>query len=1117
MVRPDELLPQSENSPLKSLIVYKDDPLFGDTGFDAKADAFNHEAFANTLLSLLEKNNPPLSIGLFGAWGIGKSTIINILFDKIKRQCDRSLKPIYFNAWKYSADSFRRQFLIDVATQIYGVGHELVLRLEQLNYADVLKQDHQKNLARTIVNAIKDAFKLKFSIRAPAVARFIVGCIALFAAAAISAAISNYSYLFGSLVLSVIAPAIFIWFSNLKFEDVFVIQEAPIYDPKLIFPEQFEKEFTALINSKALDGRRVVIAIDDLDRCEPKLVQDILISTKNFIGQQNCFFIVPCDDRTIVKVFTDANQKQGYEDESLRKYFNVALRIPPITSTDLIDFANSTARQSGLLEEVVQIAVLANCRDARKMKHFLNSFMMKYQVAKTRESAHLMPQIVDSNLPELAKAVLIEDAYPDLFARIVENPRTYNLLERAALNPDDNDDELASLKLDKWSTDFPGLRDILERTRDVTMAHADVFFSLKSTNTEVRIPRGGELKTALIEGNSNLIDEIAQGITDNTAKTATADLLIDVLKRSTHLFLQNSVSGTLRLYSVAKLFTPADRRRVASAVTSALVYNDSVDILTQVPEHVLACAENSGGPRQDLIFTKYYGSIEKLDTLYPPANVTSFVKSLYEFASERKRFSDLLNSKFAGWISSGEGLTALDSLSMWHDLPTDEKIPSPDLAGRVLADTSATEGDLTNHILRRKILFENWNPKYADPFVKMLSVYVQLPQTEGGYSPELKFSLESVMTNHQLLDCPSANQLWQYLPGLYDRLKDIEGRAAITKTAVVFAVISKDVSLRTSSKEFLLRVWKLFDDPSLRESLAFVRSFESEETIQLVKGAVEQEFASMQNELQTPNDRTEKRLALCLENSALLPENAIGAFLSRTLEVQNDEALQRWLKLIATHRAMLGIEFSDGLATRSLVLAKQNADRPQRQDLLLGNFAAMLKHVTQETRRQLEKEYFSLLKDPNRNTRDSAAKILRAVRDSDSKTTEFKIVLGNTLDDLRRELSPTNLSEYRAAIEALIDHFDLFSDSQWGVVAEMAKRLLSESNPTLSEFGISLSEKIEAIPGPYQEELIHLLINVENGSTEISGRASNVLNKLASDGLLDSSRELLASRRQRSE
>lgn len=124
---------------LGRLLVLNDEPLFGkDAPFQADLDVFNHAAFAAALLKLLKENAPPLSVGLFGRWGIGKSTVINILFRWISESESTSFKQIYFNAWKYSGDSFRRQFLIEVAKQIYGsASHPQVKRLEQLNYTEV--------------------------------------------------------------------------------------------------------------------------------------------------------------------------------------------------------------------------------------------------------------------------------------------------------------------------------------------------------------------------------------------------------------------------------------------------------------------------------------------------------------------------------------------------------------------------------------------------------------------------------------------------------------------------------------------------------------------------------------------------------------------------------------------------------------------------------------------------------------------------------------------------------------------------------------------------------------------------------------------------------------------
>lgn len=1101
-----------KKSALGTLTVFKDEPLFSEDEFDRTSDAFNHAAFAETILKLIKQNEPPLSIGLFGAWGIGKSTIINILFKKIAQQDSASLKPIYFNAWKYSADSFRRQFLIEVARQIYGDGHEKVTRLEQLNYTDVLKQSHQKNLAAALVQGLKDAFDVKFAFRGTAVARFVIGCASLLGGVAVAALIATHSPLIAAFVLATVVPAVFVWFSRVKFEELFVFQETPIYDPKLIFPEQFETEFSALIKSDALEGKRAVIAIDDIDRCEPKVVQDILISTKNFIGQENCFFVVPCDDRTIVEVFTEPNQKQGYKDESLRKYFNVGLRIPPITSTDLIDFANTMARKTGIPEGVVQVAVLANCRDARKMKHFLNSFAMKYQIGKARESADLMPKIVDANLLELAKAVLIEDAYPELFAKIVENPRVYQLLERAALAADDNKDELTSLKLENWKSEFPGLKEVLERTRDIPMVHADVFFSLKSTNPEVKVPRGTELKTAVIEGKTSILDEIAKGITDSAARTATADLLLDLLNRSTERFLQRAITGTLRLYCVGNVFSPDDKQRVAVAVINGLLYRDTMGILTQPPDQVLACAGDAGQNRLEGVLARYFDSIQKLQVPSPPPNILILVSSLYQFPGERKRFAGLLNAKFAEWSGTREGISALENMTIPRDLPPDERIPSDEVVKKILGATVPQVAELGNNVIRRKILFVNWKQEYAETFVPTLVSILQAAQSVTTYSTEIEFAIESVILNTRLPEATNANQLWSLLPPLYSRMTDAKGKIEISRAAVVFALMSKDANVRNAARDFLLGVWRTLSDPTLRESLDFVKSIQSPETFQLTKSAIEQELNSINSELQAPNDRTVERVTLCLDYSDRLPANSIPDLLIRALDVSQDEALKRWFGVIKAHEERLTAEFPEGLANRCLELTKSSASRPQRQDLLLRSFADVLVKLSPEKKRGLDQQYFPLLKDTNASTRNAAATVLAMVRSSLSDIPEFKISVSNTLGDLRRDVKTQELLQYRPVFDALIAQSDLFGDYQWKDVSDLSKRLLSQTDAGLQEYGMVLAEAMLSVPDADQEELLHLLINLENSSPALKDRATRRLDQLSSGKLSDSARKVLENR-----
>jgi hypothetical protein len=705
----DSAISDGTTNVLDKFHIFVDDPLFARKNA-VDTDAFNHEAFAETILKLILQNKPPLSIGLFGSWGIGKSTIVNILRRKIEEKHSTELKDIYFNAWKYSGDSFRRQFLIEVAQQIYGDDHADVRRIQQLNYSEVLKKSHQKNLIESIRIALKDARSIKFAFRGSAVARLIISCLSILACLALGDLVSKWSLTFAGLSLSLSISAVFVWFSGMKFDEVFLLHEEPVYDPKLIFPEQFEAEFKLLAQSSELKGRKLVVAIDDLDRCEPSVIRDILISAKNFIGHENCFFIVPCDERAVVDIFSEPSQKEGYRDESLRKYFNVALRIPPITSTDIVDFANTVARQTGIGDEIVQLAAVANCRDARKMKYFLNSFEMKYQVAKAREAAGLMPKIVNDNLPELAKVALIENAYPQLFGKLVENPHIFADLERAILGGDLSP-ELALHGVSDWANSFPGLEEIVKRTRDIKMLHADVFFPLKSTNTtETRVARGSELNTAIAIADTRVIEEIVALADGSDARVAVADLICDLLERSKGLFLRNTITAAIDLYSQDSFFGHHDKIRVGRKLLHALMYRDVMGILLCEPEKLLRCAQEAEGDFLKEILDHYHKALSTLSENQMPDNLGAIARALLRYSPEPSRFSGLLNKKLEAWSDSSDGLAVIDGLLDLPRASESEAVPNSALLKRIVSKLGdGTDGVGKNDIIRRKLIYADWS------------------------------------------------------------------------------------------------------------------------------------------------------------------------------------------------------------------------------------------------------------------------------------------------------------------------------------------------------------------------------------------------------------------------
>src|SRR5215211_5393949 len=82
---------------------------------DITEDRFNYIDLVETIqYSIL--NSPPLhSIGLFGELGVGKSSILHILKNKLK---DSKFEFLIIDAWKFSPEFFKQEFLLEIIEQI---------------------------------------------------------------------------------------------------------------------------------------------------------------------------------------------------------------------------------------------------------------------------------------------------------------------------------------------------------------------------------------------------------------------------------------------------------------------------------------------------------------------------------------------------------------------------------------------------------------------------------------------------------------------------------------------------------------------------------------------------------------------------------------------------------------------------------------------------------------------------------------------------------------------------------------------------------------------------------------------------------------------------------------
>ena len=74
-------------------------------------DLLNTKQYANSLIETIKHAPRRYTIGLFGEWGSGKSSIIKTAQMKLESEKENKVKFITYDAWKYANDSFRRTFL----------------------------------------------------------------------------------------------------------------------------------------------------------------------------------------------------------------------------------------------------------------------------------------------------------------------------------------------------------------------------------------------------------------------------------------------------------------------------------------------------------------------------------------------------------------------------------------------------------------------------------------------------------------------------------------------------------------------------------------------------------------------------------------------------------------------------------------------------------------------------------------------------------------------------------------------------------------------------------------------------------------------------------------------
>jgi hypothetical protein len=92
--------------------------------------------YGDTICNIIKASNPRFSVGIYGEWGTGKTTLMESIKDKIAKQT--GIMIVWFNAWRFERED---QFAIVslMKTIAYEMGkHELYKNVEPY-FWDVIK------------------------------------------------------------------------------------------------------------------------------------------------------------------------------------------------------------------------------------------------------------------------------------------------------------------------------------------------------------------------------------------------------------------------------------------------------------------------------------------------------------------------------------------------------------------------------------------------------------------------------------------------------------------------------------------------------------------------------------------------------------------------------------------------------------------------------------------------------------------------------------------------------------------------------------------------------------------------------------------------------------------
>jgi predicted KAP-like P-loop ATPase len=361
---------------------------------ETSVDLLGHDKIAQTIIEIIKDNHlRPLTIGVFGDWGVGKSSILSLLQLKVQLERANDISNshcILFNGWLFQGYEDAKTALMET----------VVTELAKLQPRNKKVQGLAKSLAKRI-NWLKVA-----KVSSAAALTLFTGLPPVGLLGSLQDMYKKGKELTGSGDAEKKHNDDKESFLN-EAEEESVTEQIHL----------FRKEFEELIKKSKVD--HVVVMVDDLDRCLPKAVIEILEAIRLFLFVEGTTFVLSADEKMIEYAVREhfPNLPADYQDYTknyLEKLIQIPIRIPLLNRAQTGNYIKLLMLQFHLKHDYEQL---------QKVYEEFNKQKKRPYEAKDL-SYELISKTIESDAVELKETLLVADQLtPTLAMGLKGNPR----------------------------------------------------------------------------------------------------------------------------------------------------------------------------------------------------------------------------------------------------------------------------------------------------------------------------------------------------------------------------------------------------------------------------------------------------------------------------------------------------------------------------------------------------------------------------------------------------------------------------------------------------------------------------------------------------------------------